>query len=167
MPSVFLKACCICSFIFLMGCTAPAQSHDLPATKAHTSTQNLSSVTPSTFDLGPFAGTWVSHSAIMTIAQDGSATFAQRTYRWCGTGVTQHCDTISAQGQIQDGEQEHLQFSRSSGPVAYGTVTASNFHPAGLAVTLMTLPNDTLLYAGNGLIALLCGPNAPVGACGA
>ena len=167
MPSVFLKACCICSFIFLMGCTLPAQSHALPAMAAHTSTQTLSSVTRSTFDLGQFAGTWVSHGAVLIIAQDGSATFTQRTYRWCGTGVAQPCDTISAQGQIQDGQQEHLQFSRSSGPMAYGTVTTSNFHPVGLAVTLMVLPNDTLLYAGNGPIALLCGPDAPVGTCGA
>lgn len=114
-----------------------------------------------------FVRLWVSHGAALNFSADGKAVFYKRVYRWCGPGVAQPCDTISSDGRISNGYQEQIQFSYVRGLVAYGTITASNFHPKGLAVTAILQPDDTLLYSGTSEIALLCGPKAPVGACGA
>lgn len=118
-------------------------------------------------DFSRFAGVWVAHGASLSLAKDGTATFEGRTYNWCGSGVAQPCDSIDANSMIHSGHHEQIHFSRIAGPIAYGTIIASNFHPLGLAVTIELQPDDTLLYASNTVIALLCGPNAPVGTCGA
>lgn len=160
----------ILCFIFFLGCGVPTRGGSLQTASGHADTANLSAISRSTHsaaDLGQFAGTWTAHGAVLIVARDGTATFSARTYRWCGPNVLQPCDTLSAQGQIHNGDQEQILFSRVSGPVAYGTVLASTFQPAGLAVTLTLQPNDTLLYVAYTSIALLCGPNAPAGTCGA
>lgn len=125
------------------------------------------SVQAGTPDFRKFARKWVAHGAALDFAEDGKAFFVERVYRWCGSHVARPCDTIAPDGRITNGYQEQIQFSRVDGSVAYGTITASNFHPQGLAVTARLQSNDTLLYAGEIEIALLCGPKAPVGACGA
>lgn len=162
-----LNFCWIFSFIFFLGCGAAPQSAPGQQAAYHAGASNLSSTSRSAVDLSQFVGTWTAHGAALVIARDGTATFTARAYRWCGSGVPQPCDTIDTQDRIHDGNQEQLQLTRFSGSVAYGTVTTSTFHPAGLAVTLTLQPNDTLLYAGNAPISLLCGPAAPVGTCGA
>lgn len=121
----------------------------------------------STPDFGNFAGSWFAHSSSLVLSNDGTATFVGRTYSWCGPGVAQPCDTIDERGSIHPGIQEQMQFSRASGSTAYGTIISSNFQAPGLTVTIELQPNDTLLYKSDTLIALLCGPNAPVGTCGA
>lgn len=121
-------------------------------------------VTP---DFRKFARQWVAHGAALNFLEDGRAFFVQRVYRWCGRGVARPCDTIGRDGRITSGYREHIQFTRVSGSVAYGTIIASNLHPKGLPVAAILKPDDTLLYAGKAEIALLCGPRAPVGACGA
>jgi hypothetical protein len=118
-------------------------------------------------DFSMFARKWVAHGAVLVFSADGWAFFEERTYNWCGSGVKSPCDSIGANGYIRSGYQEKIQFSRVSGSVAYGKVTASNFHPVGLAVTVRLQENDTLLYAGTRDIALLCGPHSPPGECGA
>lgn len=114
-----------------------------------------------------FAGLWVAHSASLRFSQNGWATFNERTYRWCGHGEVSPCDSIDAHGVIRPGYQEHIHFSSVAGSVAFGTIVASNLHPPGLAVAVELLPMDTLLYKSRRTIALLCGPAAPAGMCGA
>lgn len=163
----FRTICWILSFVFLLGCGTSAQHQQARQTGTQSNTRVLLSTSLSTPDFRPFAGKWTAHGSTLIISPDGTATFSARTYRWCGVGVPQPCDTMDARGGIENGEQEKARFTRVSGPVAYGTVLASTFHPAGLAVTLTLQPNDTVLYAANTPIAFLCGPDAPAGACGA
>ena len=118
-------------------------------------------------DFNGFAGVWLSHGTRLDFAKDGTATFDERTYSWCGPGVAQSCDSIDARGFIHPGHREQIQFSYAIGYVAYGTIIASNFHSRGLPVTVELQPDNTLLYSAHTLIALLCGPGAPVGTCGA
>lgn len=157
----------IISFMLLLSYGAYTPTPALQAVTAHPPTAHLAFNTHTSADLGQFAGTWRSHSAVLTIAPDGSASFEGRAYRWCGSGVPQPCDTIDAQGLIHNGDHEQIQLSRVNGSIAYGTITTSSFHPAGMAVSVTLQPNDTLLYANNTPISLLCGPHAPVGTCGA
>jgi hypothetical protein len=114
-----------------------------------------------------FAGTWIAHGSVLVISADGTATFVARTYRWCASNVPQPCDTIDTQGHIESGRRERLRLSHVNGPTAYATILSSTLHPTGLAVTLTLEPGDALLYAARTPIALLCGPAAPAGACGA
>ncbi len=157
----------IISFMLLLSYGAFAPTPALQAATAHPTTAHLAFNTHASADLGQLAGTWRSHGAVLSIAPDGSANFEGRAFRWCGSSEPQPCDTIDAQGLIHDGDHEQIQFSRVSGSIAYGTITTSSFHPAGMAVSVTLQPSDTLLYAGNTPISLLCGPHAPVGTCGA
>lgn len=111
---------------------------------------------PATSDFRRFAGTWVAHGSLLTVAPAGLATFVGRTYRWCACGVPQPCDTIDAQGRRVGGNRDQLQFVRTAGARAYGAVLSSTFHPVGLAVTLTLQPADTMLSAARTPIALLC-----------
>lgn len=128
------------------------------------SVTNVKGATPR---FSQFVGVWFAHGSSLHIFGDGQATFEERTYRWCGPGVAPPCDWGDARGFIHAGNREHIQFVYRVGSIAYGTIVASNFHPLGLIVTIELQPNDTLLYASNIPIALLCGPAAPVGMCGA
>jgi hypothetical protein len=120
-------------------------------------------------DFGRFVNRWFAHSAVLIFSPNGSIFFEKRVYRWCGPGVPPPCDTIDADGRIWPGYQEDAQFSRVTGSMAYGTITASNLHSNGLAVTVTLQAADTLLYTANGKqdSILLCGPAAPPGECGA
>jgi hypothetical protein len=163
----FRTLCWVFSFVFLLGCGTTVQHQPAGQASAQSNTRALSSASRSTPDFRQFAGKWIAHGSILIISSDGTATFSARAYRWCGVGVPQPCDTMDARGRIENGDQEQIRFTRVSGSVAYGTILTSTFHPAGLPVTLTLEPNDTILYAANTPIALLCGPAAPVGTCGA
>lgn len=163
----FRTICWILSFVFLLGCGTTTRHQPVQQTSIQNQTRALSSVSLSTPGFRQFAGKWIAHGSILIISSDGTATFSARAYRWCGVGVPQPCDTMDARGNIQNGDQEQVSFTRVSGPVAYGTVLASTFHPTGLPVTLTLEPNNTILYAANTPISLLCGPGAPAGTCGA
>jgi hypothetical protein len=163
----FRTICWILSFLLFAGCGAIIQH---PLTR-QSSSQAQARARPSMLLVTPefrrFASTWIAHGSVLIIAANGTATFVARAYRWCATDVPRPCDTIDAQGHIESGKREQLRLSRVHGSTAYGTVLTSTFHPAGLAITLTLEPNDTLLYAARTPIALLCGPTAPAGACGA
>jgi hypothetical protein len=117
-------------------------------------------------DFSRFVGFWYAHGADLLVNADGQAHFGARTYTWCGPGVKQPCDSL--QGGILDGYTENIQFSRVSGNVAYGTITAGNVRPIGSGATLTLLPGNQLHFsAGIGMGNQLCGPQAAVGACGA
>lgn len=118
-------------------------------------------------DFSHFAGTWVAHGASLVLREDGTATFTARTYNWCDSSVARPCDRIDARGYIFPGTQEQVQFARVTSDAAYGILTSSNLQTPGLGVTIKLQPNDMLLYQSDSLVAFLCGPNAPVGACGA
>jgi hypothetical protein len=163
----FRTLCWVFSFVFLLGCGTTVQHQPAGQAHAQSNTRALSFASRSTPDFRQFAGKWIAHGSILIISSDGTATFSARAYRWCGVGVPQPCDTMDARGHIENGDQEQARFTRASGNVAYGTILTSTFHPAGLPVTLTLEPNDTILYAANMPIALLCGPAAPVGTCGA
>jgi hypothetical protein len=128
---------------------------------------SVTSAQGATSHFSRFVGLWVAHGSSLEISTDGQATFEARTYRWCGHSVAPPCDLGDARGVIHAGNREQIQFSYIADSVAYGTIIASNFHPRGLPVTIELRPNDTLLYASRTPIALLCGPAAPVGMCGA
>ena len=114
-----------------------------------------------------FAGSWIAHGSSLNFASSGLATFDARTYAWCGPGVAQPCDSNDARGIIHPGGHEQVQFSRVAGNTAYGTIITSNLHTPGLAVMVVLQTDNTLLYTSQTPIALLCGPTAPAGTCGA
>lgn len=163
----FRTLCWVFSFAFLLGCGTSVQHQPAGQVSAQSNTRALSSTSRSTPDFRRFAGTWIAHGSLLMISSDGMGTFSARAYRWCGLSVPQPCDTMDARGRIENGDQEQIRFTRVSGTIAYGTILTSTFHPAGLPVTLTLEPNNTILYAANTPIALLCGPAAPAGTCGA
>jgi hypothetical protein len=128
---------------------------------------NGSSPTRTTPNFSPFVGSWGGHGRLLTFASNGHAQYTARTYQWCGQGVPLPCD--STQGNlIIDGINEQLEFTRTSGSTAYGTITFSTSGDTGQQVVLSLQPMDTIaLYFGNRPYSLLCGPQAPVGYCGA
>ncbi len=170
MWSSSLKTWCLLLLFILAGCGISSRSSSALARAHITSPGNLSSTSMLarfSDDFSKFVGTWTAHGVLLVVSSDGTATFVARTYNWCIPGVSSRCDSIDAQGHIQDGYRERLQFSSASGSIAHGTVTSSNFHPTGLAVTLTLQPGDTLIYASGLPIAFLCGPASTPGACGA
>lgn len=164
------KTCWILSLILiLLGSLGSSSSSSvmalMSAQKQTIATHVSTSVVP---DFKAFTGSWVAHGASLSFASTGLATFDGRVYRWCGPGVAQPCDYSDAQGIIHPGGHEQIQFSRVVGNTAYGTITASNLHISGLAVmVVLQSDNNTLLYTSQTPIALLCGPTAPAGTCGA
>lgn len=148
----------------MAGLSSPANSALQLDTQRGLLASNWSAASP---DFSKFTGIWTAHGASLSFASDGTATFNQRTYNWCGPGVAQPCDSIDPRGFIQPGNHEQIRFSRADGSIAYGTVVSSNFHPNGLTVTVEIKPDNTLLYASHTAIALLCSPSAPAGTCGA
>jgi hypothetical protein len=153
--------------IILLGYGMHAQTRVVQAQALQSGGQRYASISASKPDFSRFARSWIAHSAVLNFSANGLAVFEARVYTWCGQGVKLPCDTIDAAGHIYPGYWERIQFSRASATVAYGTIIAGDFHPVGTSVTASLQENDTLLYAGQNIIALLCGPDAPVGACGA
>ena len=111
--------------------------------------------------LQPFQGEWHFDSSLLTVGSDGYATFIARAYQFCGSGVSQPCD--SWQGNtIISGVREKIVLTKIEGSTAYGTIISSTDNKTQQRVALKLQPNDTLEFHGT----LLCGPQGPVGHCG-
>lgn len=150
----------IFSLFILLGCgTGVTHAAQVEGSRASDSP-------PGTFN--KFVGTWVAHGAFLVVASDGSVKFEARTYNWCGPQVAQPCDFIK-ENTIFYGYHEQLALTNANDSIAYGTVIASNDPPEKLntPITLTLGPNDTLYYASQASITVLCGPAAPAGTCGA
>jgi hypothetical protein len=151
--------------LFMSYTTANASAVTRAVQPATTVAQKSVSVPMPAF--GKFIGTWYAHGAGISIHANGQAHFEARVYTWCGPNVARPCDSFQG-NDIINGFKEDVQLARVAGPSAYGTVTSGNVHLIGSAVTIRLLPNDQLLFSvGKGSDNLLCGPHAPVGACGA
>ena len=119
-------------------------------------------------DFGAFVGTWFGHGRVLIFSSNGRAKYIARAYKWCGPGVSPPCDSFQ-KNNIINGIHEEMLFNSVASKTAYGTITASNVSKAGLAVSLSLDVHDTatLTNGENPANILLCGPNAPVSACGA
>ena len=150
----------IFSLFILLGCGTgvahAAQTESSKATGSPTGT------------FSKFVGIWVAHGAFLIVANDGSAKFEARTYIWCAPHVPQPCDTIE-KNEIFYGYHEQLALSNTNASIAYGTMLASNDAPGkpNTPITLTLGPDNTLYYANQASITVLCGPAAPAGTCGA
>ncbi len=156
----------IFALLFVPGGTGIAYAAQSPATGQISSLPSTSTTRDGVFD--KFVGTWTAHGAFLRISSDGGARFEERTYRWCGSGVAQPCDSIT-NNQITFGYHQQLALTGVNGTVAYGNIVASNDPPGQVnAVVTLTLgENDTLIYTDPVSVTLLCGPAAPAGTCGA
>ncbi len=126
-----------------------------------------SSPTRTTPNFSPFVGTWSGHGRLLNFALNGRAQYTARAYLWCAQGVPLPCDSMQG-NEIIDGINEQLEFTRTSGSTAYGTITFSTAGDTGQQVTVSLLPKDTIaLYFGNTTYSILCGAQAPGGFCGA
>lgn len=113
---------------------------------------------------GAFAGTWGRHGGGLLIQPDGRFTISNRTYRWC-TQDPPPCDAMSG-NNIINGDVQTGQLTSVSGEVATGKVTHTTDPVDGPAgpITMTLDPATDTISAAN---ASYCGPNAPVGNCGA
>jgi hypothetical protein len=112
--------------------------------------------------LQPFKGEWHFDSSLLTVGDDGYATFITRAYQFCGPGILQPCDAWQG-NTIIPGIQEKIVLTNIDGTTAYGIITSSTDNKIQRQVTLTLQPNDTLAFNS----MLLCGPKGPIGHCGA
>jgi len=112
--------------------------------------------------LQPFNGEWHFHSTLLTVGNDGYATFITRAYQFCGPGIVQPCDAWQG-NTIIPGIQEKIVLTKIEGSIAYGLITSSTDNKTQQQVTLILQPNDMLEFNG----MFLCGPKGPIGHCGA
>jgi hypothetical protein len=117
-------------------------------------------------DFQAFAHRWIAHGASLVFASNGQALFEERTYIWCSAGVHRPCDRMR-DNRIYPGYWETIQFTRVAGSTAFGEVRSGNLQTVGVTVRARLQAHDTLLYTSRGSLALLCGPHAPAGTCGA
>jgi hypothetical protein len=153
-PGVYILLALILLFTLSVDGTHAAKVGNVPAT-----------------DFKDFVGSWVRHGAGLQFNADGSGSYSERVYQWCGPGIQSPCDSFQG-NTIISGDTEKMQFTRSKNNIAYGKVTSSTMNDVGLDVTLTyTATNDTIrLTSPEGHFAtprLLCGPGAAVGLCGA
>jgi hypothetical protein len=148
--------------VVLLACTSCAISLAKGATSTGTTTTAKQGTTP-TSNFSMFVGTWENHSSTLIFTPNGQASYRERTYRWCGPNVPSPCDSIQ-NNVIQPGIIETLAFTQVQGNTAYGTIIASTVNNVGQSVSLTVQDNDTVTLDDG---APLCGPNAPVGWCGA
>jgi hypothetical protein len=113
-------------------------------------------------ELQPFQGQWYMHGGLLTIQNDGRATFIARAYQNCGSGIKQPCDTWQGD-RIIPGIREEITITSIQGETAYGTIVNSSDNSTGQPATIKIQPQNTLLFNKRSL----CGPHAPVGYCGA
>src|ERR1051326_4262607 len=146
------------SFTSTGGSLASAQAQG----ERSSSMQSPAHVTFSSEALQPFVGEWHFHTTLLTVGSDGYATFIARAYQFCGPGVSQPCDTWQGNAIIS-GIQENIILTKIEGSTAYGMVTSSTDNKTNQQVTLTLQPNNMLAYNG----MLLCGPQGPIGSCGA
>jgi len=119
-------------------------------------------------NFGAFVGTWFGHGRVLIFSSNGRAKYIARAYQWCGPGVSPPCDSFQ-NNNIISGIHEEMLFTTVAGKTAYGTITASTAGKSGRAGSLALDAHDTPTHTKgeNPADILLCGPNAPVAACGA
>ncbi len=138
-----------------VGTVAVIRQHQGQAIATSASALKPTPTSPPNFHM--FVGTWTMTSGghgggdVLIFPVDGKATIESRTYQWCDQGASPPCDSIDAHGNIIDGNQDHIVFSRIVGSTAYGVITSSTSHATGHAVTVALQPDGSLLYteAGN------------------
>lgn len=96
---------------------------------------------PTQATMASFVGTWVSHMGSFTVQADGHATV-----------------------EMDGGANDKLLFTDVVQTTAVGKVISSNVGNTGQAVTATLGQNDTVDVSGYNTF---CGPNAPLGWCGA
>ncbi len=116
-------------------------------------------------EFGRFAEGWSAHGFGLGIAPDGQAAAVWRTYRWCGPGVAEPCDSFEG-NLIMSGGQAAVAFARVEDSTAVGQVLASTdpqAWPVGAEVRLVLQPYGMaqLIVGGNGS-RTLCGPRFAV-----
>lgn len=141
------------------GSRAAAQAQDR---QSSSSALSISLPALSSEALQPFQGEWHFHSSLLTVGSDGYATFITRAYHFCRPGILQPCDAWQG-NTIIPGIQEKIVLTKIDGTTAYGIITSSTDNQTQRQVTLTLQPNDTLEFNG----MLLCGPDGPIGHCGA
>ncbi len=115
----------------------------------------------------PFVGIWYHHGAFLQFNADGHVNFQQRTYQMCSPDIAPPCDTFQGD-TIMSGNRAQMSFTQVSNATAYGLITSSTYRHIGYKVSLKRAPDDVLeLTEGSDLPLTLCGPNAPIGLCGA
>jgi hypothetical protein len=115
-----------------------------------------------------FVGRWFQHGGDLVVYRNGYAFYSYRTYVFCSGQVVTACDK-QAKNTIFGGGFSALTLHRSVGNKAYGSMNNSAFSwQVGTAVTLVAMPNDTLVLHEAGTAPIvLCGSKAPAGHCGA
>jgi hypothetical protein len=111
--------------------------------------------------LQPFKGEWHFDSTLLTVGNDGVATFITRAYQFCGPGILSPCDAWQG-NTIIPGIQEKIRLTKISGTTAYGIIMSSTDNKNQQQVTLTLQPHNTLKFDR----MLLCGPQGPLGHCG-
>lgn len=113
----------------------------------------------------PFTGNWWHHGLSIEVGPDGRGSLSWRVYRWCGPGVAQPCDSISANIIVNGGRAAVLFQTVDPGAgTAYGRVTSSsdpNTVPFGTFAMVMTQYGMADLRSGDQLITNVCGPQFP------
>lgn len=115
-----------------------------------------------------FVGRWFQHGGDLVVYRNGYAFYSYRTYVFCTGQVVTACDK-QTKNTIFGGGFSALTLHRSVGNKAYGSMNNSAFSwQVGTAVTLVAMPNDTLVLHEVGTAPIvLCGSKAPAGRCGA
>lgn len=136
-----------------------------PGTNSHPAHMPEAGMTRSSLPqeaLRPFQGQWHIHAGVLMVNSDGSAVFIARAYKNCGAGIKQPCDTWKGD-LIIPGIREDITITSIKDKTAYGKITGSTDNTTGQQVTMTLQPQDMLLFNN----VALCGPEAPLGNCGA
>jgi hypothetical protein len=158
--SPLLLACGTAAQAASHNAVAHAASHNA-ATHAHTNEQNAS--------LKPFVGTWYNHGGVLRIESNGDATYDARAYKWCGSGVSQPCDSFQG-NLIIDGIHMQIHFSGTKDSQANGQIDSSTTGDNGRSVQLTLNHNHTANFAKSGSTTfnqVVCDLQAQPGTCGA
>ena len=139
-------------------------SNGADATATSVSTAALTPVVP---DFSPFVGTWGTHATALLFEADGHAQFFARTYQWCSANVHPPCDSMQG-NTIVYGYREEMVFTRVASSTAYGTLISNTEGHVGNIVSVTLESNDVVVFDDKVRDPrILCGPDSPVGMCGA
>jgi hypothetical protein len=86
-----------------------------------------------------FKGFWYHHSVGVTIDAAGNGVVSYRTYRWCGPGVPQPCDTMSGNSILNGGHATFRLTTPLASHTGLGYITSANELPRGQRVTITTV----------------------------
>lgn len=116
---------------------------------------------------GTFIGSWVGHGRGLQVSHNGYGTEHFRTYVNCNNTQTTNCDMFTHES-IYDGGFLSFTLNRVAANKAFGTINNSGYSwLIGTKVTLVRTSHDTITIRALAGYGAFCGPNAPVGYCGA